>query len=101
MLTVGQGRTAMWSSFLPLVQRIINASEHIATGHSPSQLMFGDSTPNLWITKFNLDLQLATWEPELDLRNDGLGKEIDAYNSTLQICSHEFVNSWKYSFAFS
>ena len=27
--------------------------------------------------------ELATWEPELDLRNDGLGKEIDAYNSTL------------------
>jgi hypothetical protein len=43
MLTVGQGRTAMWSSFLQLLQRIINASEHMATGYSPSQLMFGDS----------------------------------------------------------
>ena len=43
MLTVGQGRTEHWSSFLPLVQRIINASVHSATGHSPSQLMFGDA----------------------------------------------------------
>ena len=43
MLTEGSNKTDIWSSFLPLVQRIINASEHTSTGYSPSQLMFGDS----------------------------------------------------------
>jgi transposase InsO family protein len=32
-----------WASMLPLVQRIINASNHVATGFSPAQLLFGDS----------------------------------------------------------
>ena len=43
MLTEGSNKTDSWSSFLPLVQRIINASELTSTGYSPSQLMFGDS----------------------------------------------------------
>jgi transposase InsO family protein len=43
MLTVGQNKTTKWSFYLPLVLRIINASEHMVTGYSPSQLMFEDS----------------------------------------------------------
>jgi hypothetical protein len=55
MLTVGQDRTAMWS-FLPLVQRIINASEHsMASGYSPSQLMFGDSVDHIGLFPTNVD----------------------------------------------
>lgn len=32
-----------WSTFLPLVQRIMNASTHSATGFTPAQLVFGDA----------------------------------------------------------
>ena len=32
-----------WSYMLPLVQRIINSSDHVATGFSPAQLVFGGS----------------------------------------------------------
>ncbi len=32
-----------WSTYLPLVQRIMNASEHSAIGFSPAQLLFGNA----------------------------------------------------------
>jgi hypothetical protein len=31
-----------WSIVLPLVQRIVNATVHLATGVAPSRLLFGD-----------------------------------------------------------
>ena len=39
--TPGQSNT--WASILPLVQRLINSSNHMATGYSPAQLVFGGS----------------------------------------------------------
>jgi hypothetical protein len=43
ILTTGQDKSKQWSKYVPLVQRIINASTHESVGCSPSQLMFGDS----------------------------------------------------------
>ncbi len=37
------GQKDDWSVYLPLVQRIMNASEHSAIGVSPAQLIFGNS----------------------------------------------------------
>jgi transposase InsO family protein len=56
MLTVGQNRTESWSSFLPLVQRFMNSAIHTSTGHSPSQLMFGDA----WILDEPYSQQMRT-----------------------------------------
>ena len=35
--------TNEWSVYLPLVQRIMNASEHSSIGMSPAQLLFGNA----------------------------------------------------------
>jgi transposase InsO family protein len=36
-----------WTFMLPLVQCIINASNHVATCYSPTQLLFGDSVDHM------------------------------------------------------
>jgi hypothetical protein len=43
ILTSGQDKSKQWSNYIPLVQRIINGSEHNSVGYSPAQLVFGDT----------------------------------------------------------
>ena len=43
MLCSQPDQSKSWSDILPLVQRNINSSNHVATGFSPAQLVFGGS----------------------------------------------------------
>jgi hypothetical protein len=43
MLTSRPNQSDKWVSLLPLIQRLINSSNHVATGFSPAQLVFGGS----------------------------------------------------------
>eukprot|EP00035_Acanthoeca_spectabilis_P019224 m.417294 g.417294 ORF g.417294 m.417294 type:complete len:556 (-) comp16833_c0_seq13:1162-2829(-) len=43
VLTNGRRVTAKWSKYLPLVQRIMNATPNRVTGVSPAQLLFGNA----------------------------------------------------------
>jgi hypothetical protein len=40
-LIVESGKSDRWSELLPMVQRLLNSSEHSVLGTSPSQLLFG------------------------------------------------------------
>ena len=59
-----------WSRYLPLVQRILNATVHSSIGTSPANLLFGnsinlDSGITLPYENLNNDLNLSDWSADM------------------------------------
>ena len=75
-IVITKGVKRNWSTYLPMVQRIINTSIHSALGTSPARVVFGDNAYldrglNSPIMKLNED-KLTTYEDYIQ----GLNKQI-------------------------
>jgi len=62
---------ANWSAYLPLVQRIMNASVHSAIGSSPAQLLFGNAIAldvGIFLPQMRYEgnpVELAEWSEQM------------------------------------
>jgi hypothetical protein len=80
-ITYDRKQRDQWYRFLPLVQRIINASVHSSLGVSPAQIVFGNAT--------NLDRQLL----QIPEGNKHLKASYGEYMSDMLQAQHDIIKS--------
>jgi transposase InsO family protein len=73
--------SSKWSDYLPLVQRIINASVHSITGQKPADLLYAKA----------IDLDVGVFLPLDEIPNDDLAVNIPDYIARMTAASQDLI----------